>query len=115
MQPSVAVDLLSGLTITPAAAPAVALQPNAMAPPAPPQSGAGGAGLDEDLGSFLTRHGVEKLMATFAENDIDTVRELTLLTEADFKEMNISIGLRNRCDGLEPTVTTVGLVIASPL
>jgi hypothetical protein len=50
-----------------------------------------------DLEELLNRLGLrDKLLPKLLENDIDSVAELRLLTEDDFKEMGISIGIRRK-------------------
>eukprot|EP00964_Phaeocystis_antarctica_P119601 scaffold83317_cov36-Phaeocystis_antarctica.AAC.1 len=58
--------------------------------------GIGGGGAGESLQSLLVRLGLEKLLPTFMENDVTQVAELRLLTDADYKEMSISIGSRRK-------------------
>ena len=49
-----------------------------------------------ELVQLLARLSLEKLLPTLLENDIDSVAELRLCTEEDYKEMAISIGMRRR-------------------
>ena len=55
-----------------------------------------GSGAEADLEQLLARLGLGKLLPKLLENDIDSVAELRLCTEEDYKEMELSIGMRRK-------------------
>ena len=50
----------------------------------------------EALHALMRSCNLEKLVPILIENDIDTLAALRLLTEEDFKELGVSIGLRRK-------------------
>ena len=65
-------------------------------PPQQPQPAAAGGGGGTDLEQLLASCSLTKLLPKLLENDIDSVAELKLCTEDDYKEMDISIGMRRK-------------------
>ena len=52
--------------------------------------------MDAELRALLSRLALDRLGPTLAENDILSLADLRLLTERDYVEMRISIGVRRR-------------------
>jgi hypothetical protein len=48
------------------------------------------------LGLNLDTAALDRLLSTLAQAEVDTVRALRLLTEADYKELGVSIGMRRK-------------------
>uniref|UniRef100_A0A7S4BEX1 SAM domain-containing protein n=2 Tax=Chrysotila carterae TaxID=13221 RepID=A0A7S4BEX1_CHRCT len=71
------------------------------APPCASLLGGGGAPLPAvdghaELSRLLSSLSLERLMPMLQANDIDSVSSLRLLTDADYKEMGVSIGVRRK-------------------
>ena len=50
----------------------------------------------EALHALLRRHALDKLIPVLVENDIDSLSAVRLLSDADFKELGVSVGLRRK-------------------
>eukprot|EP00967_Tisochrysis_lutea_P006697 scaffold7958_cov25-Tisochrysis_lutea.AAC.2 len=62
-------------------------------------NGSHGVGADLEqlvLSLKLEAASAERLLSTLAENEVDTVAALKLLTESDYRELGISIGMRRK-------------------
>ena len=94
----------------PAAAPSAAPCSNGTGAAAPTRFA---ADLEELFGRIpLEPTALLRLRATFADNDIDGVDALRLLTDADYKELGLSLGVRRKLiAALDPSSAAAGALL----
>ena len=66
-----------------------------MAPAGAPPAAAAAAALG-DLAQFLATQGLSRLLPLFEEEEVFTVGDLALVTDADLRAMGVALGPRKR-------------------